>query len=70
MDTNKLKYFLAARGETLSSYEQALGVSKTALYRKMKGKTEFTREEIEKTIRFLHLTEADTMSIFFSSRVS
>ncbi|MCD7837901.1 MAG: DUF739 family protein [Clostridiales bacterium] len=70
MDANKLRYFIADRGETLSTYEMALGISKTALYRKMKGKTEFTREEIEKTIHFLNLSKEDTMSIFFAQKVS
>ena len=70
MDVNKLKYFIADRGESLSTYEQALGISRTALYRKMRGQTEFTRDEIEKTIRFLRLNEADTISVFFNDVVS
>ncbi len=70
MDVNKLKYYIADRGESLSTYERALGISKTALYRKMRGQTEFTRDEIEKTIRFLRLSEADTISVFFNDVVS
>ena len=70
MDANKLKYYIADRGESLTTYKQALGISKTALYRKMRGQTEFTRDEIEKTIRFLRLSEADTISVFFNDVVS
>lgn len=70
MDVNKLRYFIADRGMNMAAYEQALGISRTALYRKMSGKTEFTRDEIEKTIVFLRLSEADTISIFFNSVVS
>jgi hypothetical protein len=70
VDVNKLKYFIADRGKTLAAYEQALGISKTALYRKMRGQTEFTRDEIEKTIRFLRLNESDTISVFFNDVVS
>ena len=66
MDTNKLRYFVADRGKTLSALGRALEISKTALYRKMSGKTEFTREEIERIIHFLDLSERDTMDIFFT----
>ncbi|MCD8381506.1 MAG: XRE family transcriptional regulator [Clostridiales bacterium] len=70
MDANMLRYYIADRGQTMASYEQALGISKTALYRKMKGMSEFTREEIEKTIHFLELNEGETMAVFFGPVVS
>ncbi|MCD8381896.1 MAG: hypothetical protein LUC30_03115 [Clostridiales bacterium] len=70
MNSNMLRYYIAERGQTLAAYNQALGISKTALYRKMKGSSEFTREEIEKTIRFLRLNEDETMTVFFGPQVS
>lgn len=52
MDVAKLRYYISIREETIGSYSEALGISKTALYRKMNKKTEFTRNEIQKTIDF------------------
>ena len=70
MDTAKLRYYISVRGKTVNSYGDALGISKAALYRKMNRKTEFTREEIQKTIIFLKLSDVETMEIFFTQKVS
>lgn len=70
MDTNKLRYFIADRGKSISDIEAALGISKTALYRKMNSKSEFTREEIQKLILVLGLSDEETMSVFFNDKVS
>ena len=70
MDANKLRYYIANRGRNISDLEKAIGISKTALYRKMRGKTEFTREEIQKIIDYLGLSDAETIEIFFGPEVS
>ena len=70
MDTAKLRYYIEIRGKTISSYGAALGVSKTALYRKMRKETEFTREEIQKTMKYLELSDNETIEIFFTPKVS
>lgn len=70
MNANKLRYYIAERGKTLTDFEAALGISKAALYRKMNGKSEFTREEIQKAIFWLGLSDEETMAIFFSDKVS
>lgn len=65
MDANLLRYMIADRGAKLSDFSQALGISSTALYRKTHGISEFTREEIQSAINFLHLSNEETMAIFF-----
>ncbi len=70
MDIAKLKYYLYARKKTIGMYEAALGISRTALYRKMHQQTEFTREEIQKTITFLGLKDDEIIEIFFTKKVS
>lgn len=70
MNANKLRYYIADRGRTLNDFKEALGISKTALYRKMNGKSEFKREEIQKAIFWLRLSNEETMAIFFNDKVS
>lgn len=70
VDTAKLRYYISIRGETISSFGNALGISKASLYRKMKRKTEFTREDIQKAISFLRLSSNEIMEIFFDEKVS
>lgn len=70
MDANKLRYYIADRGKNMASFEAELGISKTALYRKMNGKSEFTRAEIQRAILYLGLSEEETMSVFFNDAVS
>lgn len=50
--------------------EIALGLSKSAVHRKLKGESEFDREEIKQLISLLHLTCAEVMLIFFKIQVS
>lgn len=70
MDANRLRYYIADRGKTVTDVENALGISRTALYRKMNQKSEFTRDEIQGLITFLGLSNEETMSIFFTDKVS
>lgn len=70
MNIAKLRYYISIRGKSIASYEEILGISKATLYRKMHHQTEFTREEIQKTIKFLKLSDSETMEIFFTEKVS
>lgn len=68
MDANKLRDSIAARGKTLRAFEAAFGSSKTALYRKMKGKSACTREEIQKPSFWVGLSDEEAMSIFLAMK--
>ena len=70
MDCAKLRYYITIRGKNIELYGKALEISKSTLYRKMSRKTEFTREEIQKTISFLKLSDREIMEIFFKEKVS
>lgn len=63
MDRYKLEYEMKSKGVTVEELCKAIGMSKAAYYRKLKGRTEFTRGEIQKMIDFLNLE--DPMDIFF-----
>lgn len=68
MDRYKLEYEMKSKGVTVEELCKAIGMSKAAYYRKLKGRTEFTRGEIQKMIDFLNLE--DPMDIFFTTNVS
>ena len=68
MDRYKLEYDMKSKGVTVEELCKAIGMSKAAYYRKLKGRTEFTRGEIQKMIDFLNLE--DPMDIFFTTNVS
>lgn len=65
-DANKLRYYIADRKKTLTEFRNALGISHSALHRKLNGETEFTRQEIHKTIIFLSLSDSEVMEVFFN----
>ena len=68
MDRYKLEYEMKSKGVTVEELCKAIGMSKAAYYRKLKGRTEFTSGEIQKMIDFLNLE--DPMDIFFTPKVS
>ena len=68
MDRLKLEYEMKSRGVNVDDLCEAVGISRSAYYRKMSGKSEFTRAEIEKIIDCLGLKSP--MGIFFSEKVS
>lgn len=68
MDRYKLEYEMKSKGITVEELCKAIGMSKAAYYRKLKGSTDFTRGEIQKMIDFLNLE--NPMDIFFNPKVS
>lgn len=65
-DANKLRYYIADRKKTLTEFRNALGISHSALHRKLNGETEFTRKEIHKTVIFLSLSDSEVMEVFLN----
>ena len=70
MNSWKLRSLLYRQHRTCSDLEKVLGISKTALYRKLKGETEFKRSEIQAMIDYFGLDEQQTQDIFFNDEVS
>ena len=70
MNINVFKSELALHGMKMSELAGVLQISKTALYRKASGKSEFTRREIMTIVQALNLTEGKIIDIFFSQKVA
>lgn len=65
MNTTLLEIEMIKKKVSKKELQNAIGISRSAFYRKMCGEVELSREEIEKIIKFLGLTEEQVMSIFF-----
>ena len=70
MNNNLLKGKIIEKGLSLKEFSAQTGIKKAALYRKLSGKTEFSRLEIEKMIDVLNLSPIQIGNIFFSEKVS
>ena len=68
MDALRLEYEIKKKGYNNERFCAALGMSKSAFYRKIKGVTEFTQGEIQKIVDLLDLESP--MGIFFTAKVS
>ena len=68
MNKHKLEYEMRKNGVSKAQLCNELGISRSALYRKCNGITEFTQGEIQKIIDYLHLESP--MEIFFADKVS
>ena len=70
MNVNLLKSQIALKGKTFKEIATKLKISKSALYRKMYSKIEFTRAEISILITYLEIDVEQAMEIFFDEKVS
>lgn len=70
MDINLLKAQIALKGKKISDIAKLLRISKSAIYRKLNGKSDFTRKEILLLINFLDISTEKAMNIFFNEKVS
>lgn len=68
MDKARLRYEMAKKNISLLDLCSALGLSRSALYRKMNGISEFTQSEIQKIVDCLELDSP--VGIFFAEKVS
>lgn len=66
MDSDLLRYKILASKMPVKSLISQLGISQSTWYKKMNNKTEFTRDEIQKLVKLLDLTESDIIDIFFN----
>lgn len=70
MNTALLKCQLILKEKSLTSLSNYLCISRSALYRKLNGKSEFTRKEISKIKDYLNLSNETVITIFFKKKVS
>lgn len=70
MNINMLKAQIALKGKKISDITKLLKISKSAIYRKLNGKSDFTRKEILLLINFLEISTDKAMEIFFNEKVS
>lgn len=68
MDKARLRYEMDKRNVSVSDLQIVLGISKSAIYRKMKGESEFTQSEIQKIVDYLDLDSP--VGVFFAEKVS
>ena len=68
MNKAKLEYEMSIRGISKGKLCEHIGISRSALYRKCNGITEFTHGEIVAIVEFLGLESP--VGIFFDEKVS
>lgn len=67
MNSSLLKSQIILNNKKIPDVAKKLKISKSAFYRKLNGKSEFTRKEINEIIDFLQLDENMIIKIFFSN---
>lgn len=70
MNTNELKAKIVAKGMTIKSFCEKAGLVRATFDRKLRGESEFNRDEIEKIQDTLKLTSDELMDIFFAKEVA
>ena len=69
MKANKLKGRIVECGYSVPSMAREIGISRQALYTKMRGVRQFRADEIARLTEILHLTSAEAWDIFFTEGV-
>ncbi len=68
MNKALLRYTMEMNNVSVDDLCTFIGISKSAFYKKINGKSEFTRGEIEKICECLNLSSP--VDIFFAAKVS
>ncbi len=69
-DEGKFRYYVRKNGLNLNQTAEAIGIKYSTLYRKMTGTSDFTREEVQKLKKLLHLTPIEADEIFFANKLA
>lgn len=64
---NLLKAKIIACEKTAKDVASMLGINESTFYRKIRGKSDFTRDEIQKIREYLKMTVEEVEDIFFAS---
>lgn len=67
MNQHNLIAEISRKGKNIPQIATEIGISKTAMYRKIHGETEFSRREISELINCLQLEKEIAFEIFFGS---
>lgn len=67
MNKARLRYEMDTRAVSVEDLCAYIGISKSAFYKKLNGKSEFTRREIERICQRLELDSP--VDIFFAEKV-
>lgn len=70
MNVNILKSKIILNGMTIEGLAEGIGISKTAMYRRLNGKYSFKANEIKAISDILSLSSGDVIDIFFSDEVA
>ena len=69
-DQKQLKMKMIEKDETSESLSSFLGISISTFRRKLCGKNDFVRSEIQAIRMYLSLTEEELITIFFTEKLT
>ncbi|EHK2334465.1 helix-turn-helix transcriptional regulator [Clostridium perfringens] len=67
---NILKSLIVLKGKSIPEVAKEMHIGKSTLYKKIYGKSEFTRKEISELMSILEIEPYKAMEIFFDTKVS
>lgn len=70
MNERELRAIIVREGKRIPDVAKAIGINKATLYKKLRGKNDFTQSEIVKISHFLNLSPAQILYIFCGIEVS
>ena len=70
MNVDKLRGKIAENRMNISEFCEAAGFARSTFDRKMRGESEFDRDEIERIINTLKMTDEEMRNIFFEDIVA
>ena len=70
MNADKIRGKIAENRMSISEFCKVAGFVRCTFDRKMSGDSEFSRDEIERIISVLNLTDDETRTIFFENVVA
>ena len=69
-DKTLFLYHVARKNMTLGAISTMLDINPATLNRKMSGKSDFTRDEVQRIRKFLDLSVMDADKIFFAEELA
>lgn len=66
MNSKALRAQMILKSKSVNDIVIALGISKSAFYRKLSGKSEFDRKEICSLMEILQINNEEAIKIFFN----
>ena len=70
MNRAELRGRIVAKGYSVDAFCEKIGMKRVTFDRRMSGRTEFTRDEIERIVTVLDISVEDMYRIFFAKLVA